>query len=138
MIEGDRHILRWHVWAVASCIPLLVRFLPLKALLRLLTPPRRLAPYRGIPAPRLAEIVRQRLRDPIHMRRRACLREGLTMFHFLCLAGLEGTLHVGVYARRPRPSRTHAHCWVTSGGRGLSDPPTEPAAEVLSYSNRAG
>ena len=133
MAEGGQHILRWHVWAVATCIPLLVRFLPLKALLRLLTPPGRLRPYRGVPAGRIAEIVRRRLRNPVHMRRRACLREGLTLFHFLCLAGAEAVLHVGVFAGRPGAQRTHAHCWVTCQGRAVSAPPDEPFAEVLSY-----
>jgi hypothetical protein len=131
--KGGEHILRWHVWVVATCVPLLVRLLPLKALLRLLTPPGRLAPYSGVPAGRIAEIVRRRLHNPIHMRRRACLREGLTLFHFLCLAGAEASLHMGVYAPQPRLRRTRAHCWVTCAGRAASAPPAEPFAEVLSY-----
>lgn len=136
MAKGGEHILRWHVWVVATCVPLLVRLLPLKALLRLLTPPRHLTPYSRVSAGRVAAIVRRRLDNPIHMRRRACLREGLTLFHFLCLAGAEATLHMGVYARQPRMRRTQAHCWVTCAGRAVSAPPEEPSAEVLNYSNR--
>ncbi len=39
-------LLRGHVWWVGTLIPLLVKFIPLRALIRLLTPPPHLLPYR--------------------------------------------------------------------------------------------
>jgi len=66
-------LLQAHVWVVATLIPLLVKFIPLKALLKLLTP-RRAAPlYRELPIEQITRVVRNRLSNPIHMVRRACV-----------------------------------------------------------------
>ena len=123
--------LRAHVWLVAALVPLLVRLAELGRLVRWLTPSPRRRPYRGIPAERIVAVVRRRLRRPRHMRRRACLREGLTLYHFLRLAGVEAELRFGVFAPPPEGGRTHAHCWVTVGEQALSAPPAEPVALVL-------
>jgi hypothetical protein len=131
-------LLRGHVWWVGTLIPLLVKFIPLRALIRLLTPPPHLLPYRRTGEERILEIVRRRLERPRNMRRRACLREGLMLFHFLRLTGRCAMLHFGVYSPSADPSRLHAHCWVTVDGRALSNPPQEPHADVLTHGPRKG
>ena len=136
MRTGKRAIeapLRAHVWLVATLLPLLVRVLPLKALLRLMTPPGWWRPYRAVPSERIAAAVARRLKHPHNMRRRACLREGLTLYHFLRLAGVPAVLQFGVYPPELDPGRMHAHCWVTVDGVPVSAPPGQPAALVLTH-----
>jgi len=122
---------RLHVWLVAFLMPLLVRLIPLPSLLKLLTPPKRLCPYRGLEANSIVEAVGRRLAEPVNMRRRACLRRGLVLFHFLRLAALPAAIHFAVYPPGDAASRMHAHCWVTLDGKDLSDPPEEPYALMM-------
>ncbi|MCK4601295.1 MAG: lasso peptide biosynthesis B2 protein [Phycisphaerae bacterium] len=133
MLKINSFILQAHVYLVASLIPLLVNLFPLKKVLRLLTPSRRFQPYRDAGSEEIAAIIRRRLRDPANMRRRSCLREGLMMFHFLCLAGKPTKLQIGVYAPRADQKRTRAHCWVMLNGECISSPPREPVAVVLTH-----
>ncbi len=129
-------LLRGHVWCVGTLIPLLVKFIPLRALIRLLTPPRCLRLYRKTGEERIVAIVRRRLERPRNMKRRACLREGLMLFHFLRLSGRPAILRFGVYSPGSDPNRLHAHCWVTLDGRALSPPPQEPHADVLTHGSQ--
>jgi len=133
-----RLILRAHVWSLAFLIPVLVRLLPLRWVLRTMAPPRWWRPYRGVPQAAIAEAIRRRLANPRQMKRRACLREGLMLFHFLCLTGQEPEMHFGVFPPEPAPRRVHAHCWVTLDGRECSAPPQGPSAEVMRYTRSAG
>lgn len=133
-----RLILRTHVGSLAFLIPLLVRLLPLRWVLRAMTPPRWWRPYRGASPETISEAVRRRLARPRLMRRRACLREGLLLFHFLCLAGHEPELHFAVFPPEDPPRRVHAHCWVTMSGREWSSPPQEPFAEMMRYARSTG
>jgi hypothetical protein len=126
-------VLRWHVWLVATAAPVLVRMFSLRRLLGLLTPASGLRPYAHVPPERISEMVRRRLERPRNMRRRACLREGLVLFHFLRLAGLPAELHVGIYPPSSDPRRLHGHCWVTVGGQCFSSPPGSPAAEMAEF-----
>jgi hypothetical protein len=126
------------VWWVALVIPLLLRVFPLRWVLRLLAPPRWWRPYAGMAPGRIAEAVARRLARPRMMRRRACLREGLLLFHFLCLAGGEPTVHFAVFPPDEAPSPVHAHCWVTLGGRAWSEPPQGPSVELMRYTRREG
>ncbi len=130
--------LRAHVWLVATVLPLLVRLLPLKALLRLMTPPARLRPYSAVPPARIAALVARRLRHPHNMRRRACLRRGLTLYHFLRLAGVPAAIHFGVYPPEADPQRLHAHCWVTVDGAALTEPPGQPSAVLFTHGGPSG
>ncbi len=125
--------LRLHVGLLATMVPLLVRVAPLSRLIRLLTPPAWLRPYRNADECQIVAAVRRRLASPKNMRRRACLREGLVLYHFLRLAGEPAAIHVGVYPPSSDPGRMHAHCWVTLNGRAVSDPPKEAAATMLSH-----
>lgn len=127
-VTGD-WLLRCHLWLVAAMVPLAVRVLPLRSLLWLIRPPRWWRPYRHVMPERVVELVRRRLARPIHMRRRACLRESLTLFHFLLLTGRPAVLHFGVYAPNA-PGNMHGHCWVTLEGRPLNAPPGAAAAQV--------
>ena len=131
-------ILRLHVWVTAALVPLLVKLLPLRALLRLFTPSARLRPYAGVSQRRMVELVARRLRRPRHMRRRACLRRGLVLFHFLRLAGVPALLHIGVFPPGAEADRMKAHCWVSVEGRCLSDPPEGDVAISLVHGGRKG
>ena len=126
-----RFILRGHVWLVATLIPLLVRVLPLRYLLRLLTPPARFRPYRDVDLDEVRRLVARRLAEPRNMRRRACLREGLTLFHFLRLGGKPAVLQFGVLPVPDAARRLHAHCWVTVDGQAASEPAAAPSATML-------
>lgn len=108
-------MLRAHVWLVATVIPLLVRAVPLKRLLRLLNPSPRRQPYRGLTCQQIIDIVSRRVRAPRNMRRRSCLRFGLTLFHFLRLSGYPAILHFGVLPKTDS-GRMQAHCWVSVPG----------------------
>jgi len=125
-------ILRMHVRLLATIMPLLVRLLKLPALLRLLTPGRRL--YGGIDSLRVIAAVKRRLERPRNMRRRACLREGLMLFHFLRLAGYDAALHFSVYPPHD-DVRMHAHCWVSLDGRCVSTPAAAGGVLVFTYVN---
>ncbi len=112
-------------------LPLLDK-LPLKTLLRLLTPRRPWRLYRRLSPDEIVAAARKRLSRPRNMRRRACLRLGLTTWYFLHLAGLPAEIHFGVYPRQTLDqARMHGHCWVLLEGRCLTDPPDEPVAELF-------
>lgn len=128
-----RGLLVAHVWIVASAIPLLDKFLTLERMLRWLTPRRPFRLYRGADSALIGRIVRHRLRRPIHMRRRACLRLSLVMYHFARLAGIEAVFHVAVFPPSADPNRLHAHSWVTVGETCLCEPPQGRPAEMLQY-----
>ncbi len=127
----SRLILRGHVWLLATLIPLLEKFIPLKWLLRLLTPPPRFQPYAGTSPEEISRLIAHCLREPRNMRRRACLRQGLTLFHFLKLAGWPAVLRIGVFPPGLDRRRMHAHCWVTLNDVPLSPPPEQPVATLL-------
>ena len=129
---------RAHVEVFVLAMPVLFRLAPLRLLLRLATPPRWFRPYRGIPVETLLAVVGRRLAQPRLMRRRACLRKGLTLYHFLALAGMPAEVHFGVYPPRPEAKCCRAHCWVSLDGRVLADPPEESCAEVLVYPRAGG
>lgn len=123
--------LRLHVTTMAATVPLLVRLLPLWLLLGVMTPPRRLRPYGVLPPRQVVQAVQCRLVRPRLMRRRACLRRGLLLLHFLRLAGVPAQLNFGAFAPQGEGQRMHAHCWITVRGRCLADAPREPVAIVL-------
>jgi hypothetical protein len=126
-------VLAAHIWIAAALIPVLDRLLTLSRMVRLLTPPRWLRPYQGVPAEAIGEIVRRRLERPWQMRRRACLRMSLLLYHFLRLAALDAVFHVAVFAPAADRRRLHAHGWVTIGEVCLSEPPRDRAVEVATY-----
>jgi hypothetical protein len=127
-------VLSVHIGIVAAVIPLLVRVLSLKRMLQIFAPPPLFKPYRHLPAENLIHAVKNRLKRPMCMVRRACLREGFLIFHFLRLAGLESTIHISIYPR-DMFGRSHAHCWVTSSGRTVSSPPGPEMVTLFSYPN---
>ena len=69
----------------------------------------------------------------MHMRRRACLRLSLVLYHFLRLSGAEAILHVAVFPPSVDPEHLHAHGWVTVEGVCLCEPLKERAVEILTY-----
>jgi len=74
-----------------------------------------------------------RLARPRHMKQRPCLREGLLLFHFLCLAGREPEVHFSVFDPPASRERLDGHCWVSLDGRAVSAPPSEPSVEMMRY-----
>ena len=130
--------LRLHVRAVVSSIPLLVHTLPLKTVLRLLTPPSRWQPYRRLEPGAVQAAVRRALRNPWHMKRRRCLREGLSLFHFLRLSGRPAVLHFAIYPPPGHGARITGHCWVECEGSPISSPPDGPHVELLSCGPEGG
>jgi len=65
------------------------------------------------------------------MVRRACLREGIVLFHFLRLGGHDAVMHFAVYPPSGDESPMHAHCWVTVGEQNISTPPEEPYRTIM-------
>lgn len=129
---------RLHIALFTFITPLLVRLFPLRILLRLVTPPSGITPYRKMPPERIVAAVKRRLAAPRMMRRRACLREGLTAFHFLSLAGYSPELRFCVYPPDPSQRHMHAHCWVVLDGNPLTSPPQQAHAEMMRYSRAGG
>ncbi len=126
-------LLRLHVWLVATLVPLFVNLLDIRGLLRVAQWPRRWHPYKGISVEHIVEIVDRRLAAPRNMKRRRCLRQGLTLFHFLHLAAVPSVLRFGVLGPATPGKRLHAHCWVSVNGKDYY-PPLEPVAEILTLS----
>lgn len=125
-------LFRMHVYVVSVMIPLLDNFLGLKQMLRVFTPPAWCELYKGISVEKICEVVADRLKKPVLMKRRKCLRHGFTLFHFLCLAGAPAVLQIGVFARKQYHKET-AHCWITCDGRSLSPEPQEDVAIILTH-----
>ena len=126
-------LFKMHVYVVSVIIPLLDKFVGLKQMLRVLTPPAWCEFYKGISIEKVCDVVADRLKNPVLMKRRKCLRQGFTLFHFLCLAGAPAVLRIGVFADKQYHKRTTAHCWVTCQGRSLSPEPQETVAVVLTH-----
>jgi len=61
---------------------------------------------------------------------RACLRQGLTLFHVLRQMGLPARIHFGVDQARPD---FEAHCWVTLDGKAVAEP-DDPGSLRVVYS----
>jgi len=135
MSKMHKLILRAHVWSVAFMLPLLVRFFSLRKLLWVVTPPKFLRLYSNAKVEDIVAEVSRRLAEPVNMRRRACLRRGLTLFHFLRLAGHPAELHFAVYPMSEQDTM-HAHCWVTVAGTAVSYPPQGPHKVIMTYGNR--
>jgi hypothetical protein len=132
------HILRPHVWIVATAVPLLVRLCPMHKLLHLATPRRPWRLYAGLPPERICRTVQARLAHPQMMRRRPCLRKGLTLYHFLRLADVPAVLNIGAWPPSRDPRRLHTHCWVTVDDEPIAeaDPEGIPPGVLISYGGR--
>lgn len=132
-LKSRDFFLRAHIWVLATLIPLLVRMIPLRRLVSLLTPPDRMRLYQWIGEDRITDLVQQRLVAPRNMRRRFCLREGLLVFHFLRLSGRSAVLHFSVFPPETDPIRLHAHCWVTLNGQEVSKGPEGPHSIMFTH-----
>ena len=126
-------ILRIHIWLLAAAIPALIKLMPLKKLLRLMTPKAKCDFYKSITPEQIAEMVQRRLRRPRRMRNRSCLRKGLTLFYFLRLAGAPAKIHIAVHAPTADRNRIRAHCWVVLDGLAMTEPIKGPGATILTY-----
>lgn len=129
----DKIILRGHICLVAALMPVLVKLLPLKKLLELLTPKEKFEAYGVVQPEEIAQMVRRRLRRPRSMRGRACLREGLTLFYFLKLAGAAPVIHIAVHSPAAKSDRLRAHCWVVLDGEPVSAPISGPSVTIMTH-----
>lgn len=127
-----RVLLQGHLWVFSITLPLFDRLLGIKPLLKLVTPPRWLTPYRRVDIKTILALVNGHMDEARHMKRRRCLRHGLTFFHFLCLAGHNPTLVFGVFPWQ-EGRRGLAHCWVVLDGKELTERPKETFAEILRH-----
>lgn len=125
--------LRLHIWLLAALALPLIKWLPLRQVLRLLTPPHWFRPYQGSDGEAIRELVDHRLRNPRMMVHRPCLRRGLTLYHMLRLAGLPAELHFGIYTPRRVGERLQGHCWVTVEGQCAGDPPKPSLTAVWTH-----
>jgi hypothetical protein len=128
-------MMRLHAQLLAVLIPDLSKALPLEVLLRRFTPQRRSVIYEGISEQAIVALILQILQNPWRMRGRRCLRVGLLTFYFLRLAGIPAELRFGVYTTA-RPHEL-AHCWITVGGRCLTDPPEYSYVPILTWGDSA-
>ncbi len=129
----SRIILKGHIWLVATSIPVLVKLLPLKKLLAVLTPTGKFGPYRSFPPQEIARMVHHRLRRPRSMRSRPCLREGLTLFYFLKLAAAPAVIHIAVHPMSAKTDQLRAHCWVMLDGQALTAPIIGPSVTIMTH-----
>ena len=120
-----------HIWLLAAAIPVLIKLMPLKKLLKLITPKANCELYKSITTEQIAEMVNRRLRRPRHMRNRRCLRKGLTLFYFLRLVGAPAKIHIAVHTPTAQSKRIRAHCWVVLDGLAMSEPIDGPGATIL-------
>jgi Transglutaminase-like superfamily len=121
-------ILKIHIRLLIWLIPLLVRCMPFQTLIRFLTPSGRYCPYRKVPAETIAQVIQQALSNPRWMKRRACLRLGLTTGYFLGLGGYPAVLHFALAPPNINPKRLHGHCWVTLNDVPVTAPPEKEVA----------
>ena len=128
-----RTVLKIHVRLVAVAIPLLDRLLPLKHLLALMTPRLRIGAYAPVPVEEIDACIREAVANPRHMKRRACIRRGLLLLHFLRLSGREAVATISVGPDPSRPGKLLAHCWVSLEGRCVADPPAPDMKPILHY-----
>lgn len=116
-------LVRAHICLAATILPPLIRILPFRWVLAMMNWPARWTPYRGVDADRVLQIVQRRLTRPRLMRRRACLRRGLLLYHYLRLAGYRPALHFGLRSHDDAGDRLRGHCWVELDGCVLGEEP---------------
>lgn len=126
-------LLRGHLWLLSLLVLPLIKWLPLKHVLQLLTVPNWLHPYHTISAERITALVERRLSRPRMMVHRPCLRQGLVLFHLLQLSGLPARLHFGLYPSTRPKERLHGHCWVTVKDSYAGIPPAPSLAVVWTH-----
>ena len=126
-------ILRIHIWLLAASIPVLIKLMPLKKVLGLMTPRAEFDLYKSITPQQIAEMVHRSLRRPKRMRNRPCLRKGLTLFYFLRLVGVPAKIHIAVHTPTADSNRIRAHCWVVLDGVAMTEPINGPGPTILTY-----
>ena len=125
-------VFRVHLQFYLLWILLLDKLVPAHRMARMATPPRWWRPYRRLTVAQIRKAVRRSLRNPRHMKRRFCLRFGLSLYHFLRLAGRDAVVHFSLAAPALDPKRLHGHCWVSLNGKPVADPPKpETKSKIL-------
>ena len=123
-----RRRLRLEAWLFARLLPLRLGH-DLSAALAL----AEAAPGRHLCAPpeAIAHLVGRVTRRPVLMRRRRCLRAGLTGFRMLRRAGHDPALHFALVPDSLGADRINAHCWVTLAGRPVIGDRTPEMVELF-------
>ena len=126
-------LLRSHVWLLGILIVPMIKWLPLSYVLRLLTPPKWLKPYRRISRERILDLVDRRLAQPKVMVHRPCLRRGLVLFHVLQLSGLPAKLNFAIYSPLCPKTMLRGHCWVMVDDWCAGDPPASSLTIIWTH-----
>ncbi len=118
-------VFRVHLQIYLVWILLLDKVAPIHRMARMATPPLWWRPYRSLSIEQILQAVQKSLRNPKYMKRRFCMRFGLTLYHFLRLSGREAVVHFSLASPTLDPDRLHGHCWVSLHGQPVADPPRE-------------
>jgi hypothetical protein len=100
------------IWLFAAIVPLLVR-LPLPTLARWLRPKRRASLVNLERVQGIIQAVDEVFARSSSLVRRGCLTRGITLYFFLCRAGLDIELHFGAGEVK---GSFEGHCWLEKDG----------------------
>lgn len=102
---------RAELWIAARLLPFQIAGKSFEDVLKVV-PSRPNAAYSGLPAEYIGRAVRKATRNPILMRDRKCLRQGLLAFGFMVQAGHKPELRFGINPTSTKAPTLAAHCWV--------------------------
>ena len=122
-----------NLWVAARLLPFVIKNRPLDEILARATPDAGAHGYDELSAPRIVEEVKRVVAQPMRMRGRRCLREGLLAFHYLSLAGHRPILHFGLLPQTIMTAHPRAHCWITIDGAIMLNPPEVPMIDLFAY-----
>jgi hypothetical protein len=108
---GKRVRFRAELWLAARLLPFQIAGKSFEDVLAVVpSQPNRI--YLGLPADYIRGAVRKATRNPILMRDRKCLRQGLLAFGYMAQAGLRPELRFGIKPDSMNAAALAAHCWV--------------------------
>ncbi|MDF2995770.1 MAG: lasso peptide biosynthesis protein [Xanthobacteraceae bacterium] len=108
---GKRVRFRAELWLAARLLPFQIAGKSFEDVLAVVpSQPNRI--YLGLPADYISGAVRKATRNPILMRDRKCLRQGLLAFGYMAQAGLRPELRFGIKPDSMNAAALAAHCWV--------------------------
>lgn len=102
---------RAELWLAARILPFQIAGKSFQDVLKVV-PSRPNAAYGDLPADYICRAVRKATRNPILMRDRKCLRQGLLAFGFMAQAGHKPELRFGINPASTSAPALAAHCWV--------------------------
>jgi hypothetical protein len=110
--RGRNRLVYTKIWLFAAGVPLLVR-LPLPTLARWLKPKRRASGVNPERVQGIVQAVEEVLSRSSSLVHRGCLTRGITLYFFLCRAGMDVDLHFGIGEVK---GAFEGHCWLERDG----------------------